>query len=74
MTKQNKLGKIIAFYDKLPQEIKVSIYIVASYFIGQGFMELSHIQTNDVVATTLANIGLVFLSETKKRISRSVKK
>jgi len=67
MTKQNKLGKLIALYDKFPQEVKVSCYIVVSYLIGQGLMKLASVQANDALATALINIGLVFLRETKKR-------
>jgi len=67
MAKQNKLGKLIALYDKFPQEVKVSCYIVVSYLIGQGLMKLASVQGNDALAAGLVNIALVFLKETKKR-------
>jgi len=55
-------------YDGLPKEVKVSIFIAASFGIQEIIRALSGAEFNSALGTALANIALVFLTESKKRL------
>jgi len=65
---KKKLAGVVSFYDGLPQEVKVSAYVVLSFLIQLAVQELSGREFNSGLGTGIVNILLVFLKESKKRL------
>jgi hypothetical protein len=64
------MNKISELWGKLPAEVKVALYIAASYGLSAFIVELSKLQISNVWLAILLNIFLVFLKELKPRIER----
>lgn len=64
------LDKISEIWGKLPAEVKVAIYISASYGLSAVIVELGRLQINNVWLAIALNIFLVFLKELKPRVDR----
>lgn len=56
------------FWNNLPKEVKVFIYIVLSAAIAEGIKILSGLAISDVILAGLVNVAIVTLVELKKRI------
>lgn len=61
--------KIVAFWDKLPQEIKVLCYVAVSATIAEAIKILSGLKIDSVVVAGAVNVILVVLRESQKRQS-----
>ncbi len=68
------INKIKEFWDSLPKEVKVSVYIVVSYLIGLLLTTLSGLKVDNVIVTAVINILIVFLEETRHRVINRKKK
>ena len=64
------LKKISELWGKLPAEIKVALYISASYGLSAIIVQLGNIQVDNDWLAIAINILLVFLKELKPRIDR----
>jgi len=62
------LDKIKAFWEKLPAEIKVALYITVSYTLAELIVILGKLEINSVPLSFAINILLVFLKNLKPRI------
>jgi hypothetical protein len=67
------LEKISILWNKLPAEVKVALYISASYGLSSIIIELSKLQINNTYLAIALNILLVFLRELKPRVERLTK-
>jgi len=64
------MKKISEIWGKLPAEVKVALYISASYGLSEIIVELGKINISNVWLAIALNIFLVFLKEIKPRIER----
>jgi len=64
------LKKLSELWGKLPAEIKVALYISASYGLSAIIVKLGNIQVDNDWLAIAINILLVFLKELKPRIER----
>lgn len=64
------MKKIIELWNKLPAEIKVALYIAASYGLSAIIVELSKLSVSNTWLAIAINILLVFLKELKPRIDK----
>lgn len=62
------MDKIKAFWEKLPAEIKVALYITVSYTLAELIVILGKLEINSVPLSFAINILLVFLKNLKPRI------
>jgi hypothetical protein len=62
------LENIELFWSALPKEVRVALYITASYVISQAIIMLSNIKVESQVLTFGINVLLVFLSQIKTRM------
>jgi len=62
------LEKIKEFINKLPKEVKVSIYILLSFGIGELIKYLTPLELDSAVLTGVVNVALVFLAQLKARL------
>ena len=62
------LENIELFWSALPKEVRVALYITASYILSQAIIMLSNIKVESQVLTFGINVILVFLSQIKPRI------
>lgn len=65
-----KMSKIQGFWDKLPKEAKVSVYVVVSAVIAEAIRLLGMVQVESVIVMALVNIVIVSLVEFKKRLTK----
>ena len=66
--KENIITKAYNSFVTLPSEFKVTVYLLVSAIISQLLINLTSIQTDDVLLLGIVNVALVFLREQKKRI------
>lgn len=64
------MSKIQAFWDKLPKEAKVSVYVIVSAVIAEAIRLLGMVQVESVIVMALVNIVIVSLVEFKKRLTK----
>lgn len=64
------LDEIKLFWEALPKEIRVALYITASYIISEAIIMLSNIKVESQVLTFGINVILVFLSQIKPRMEK----
>jgi hypothetical protein len=64
------LEKIKRFWEKLPAEIKVAVYLAVSYGMAAVITELSNMEISNKWLAIAINILLVFLRELKPRIAK----
>lgn len=64
------IEKIKLFWDKLPKEIKVAVYISASYGLADLITLMKEIKIDNSYLAIVFNMLLVFLVELKPRIER----
>ena len=64
------MNKVSEVWGKLPAEIKVAVYISASYGLSAVIVELGKLEINNVWLAIALNIFLVFLKELKPRVDR----
>jgi hypothetical protein len=57
-------------WGKLPAELKVALYISASYGLSAVIVELGKLELNNTWLAIALNIFLVFLKELKPRLER----
>lgn len=62
------MDKIKAFWEKLPAEIKVALYITVSYTLAELIVILGKLEINSVPLSFAINILLVFLKNLKPRM------
>lgn len=66
------LGEILdvayELFDKLPTELRVTIYVTISAGLGELAKELMAIETNSLLLTFIINIALVFIKNLRPRI------
>lgn len=62
------IDNIKLFWEALPKEVRVALYITASYIISQVIIMLSNIKVDNQILTFGINILLVFLGQIKPRI------
>ena len=67
------LEKLSTLWNKLPAEVKVALYISASYGLSSIIIELSKLQIDNTYLAIALNILLVFLRELKPRVERLTK-
>lgn len=58
----------VEFWDSLPKELKVGLYVVGSAVAGEVVKYLSGLQVSSVIVAGLINILVVILVEAKKRV------
>jgi len=66
--KENIITRAYNSFVTLPSEFKVTVYLLVSAIISQLLINLTSIQTDDVLLLGIVNVALVFLREQKKRI------
>jgi hypothetical protein len=64
------MKKIAEIWGKLPAEIKVALYLAASYGLSAVIIELGKLEISNVWLAIALNILLVFLKELKPRVER----
>jgi hypothetical protein len=64
------MKKIAELWNKLPAEVKVALYLAASYGLSAVVVELAKVQVSNTWLAILINILLVFLKELKPRVDR----
>lgn len=64
------INGIAQLWGKLPAELKVALYIAASYGLSEVIVELGKLQISNVWLAIGLNILLVFLREIKPRVER----
>jgi hypothetical protein len=64
------MKKLSEVWGKLPAEVKVALYLSASYGLSAIIIELSKVQISNVWLAIALNIFLVFLKEIKPRIEK----
>lgn len=64
------IEKITCFWGKLPAEVKVALYLAASYGLAAIITELSSMEIANKWLAIGINILLVFLKELKPRIAK----
>jgi hypothetical protein len=65
------LEKIALFWDRLPSEIKVALYITVSYIIAEVIVILGNLDIQSMPLSFGINILLVFLKNIKPRMDRA---
>jgi hypothetical protein len=65
------MEKIISFWDRLPSEIKVALYITVSYIIAELIVILGNLDIQSMPLSFGINILLVFLKNIKPRMDRA---
>jgi hypothetical protein len=62
------LENIELFWSALPKEVRVALYITASYILSQVIIMLGKVQVNSELLTFGINVLLVFLGQIKPRM------
>jgi len=65
------MEKIISFWDRLPSEIKVALYITVSYIIAELIVILGNLDIQSMPLSFGINVLLVFLKNIKPRMDRA---
>jgi hypothetical protein len=61
---------LVAFWGKLPKEVKVAAFIATSYGLADVISALELIQVSNTWLAIILNLFLVFLKELKPRVER----
>lgn len=59
--------KIQAFWDKLPQEVKVLCYVGVSAAVAEAIKLLTNLPVDNIYLAAAVNVILVVLRESQKR-------
>jgi hypothetical protein len=65
------LERFSIYWNKLPGEIKVALYIAVSYGLSEVVIQLSELEVSNVWLAIPINILLVFLKNLKPRIEKN---
>lgn len=64
------INDIQVLWNKLPQEIKVALYIALSYGLSEVVILLARVEVSNAWLAVLINILLVFLRNLKPRLDK----
>lgn len=62
------IAKLVEYWNLLPKEPKVAVYVVLSYLVTDQITYLQNLEVDNRLTMGLANLGLVFLLQIKSRV------
>lgn len=65
------MEKIKLFWERLPSEIKVALYIAVSYALAEIIVILGNLEIESMPLSFAINVLLVFLKNIKPRMDRA---